>query len=174
MDTLTPESSPASARAFCSSAKSSLDSAVSASMVMVKMSSIMDCVMSRMSTLASPRTRVTPATMPGRFLPRTVMTIREDEISAMGNPFAWLRRARGAPLRYSVHHCTCLAPKGVCLLRRYTSATWVKARRGACSLRLATPPCTKTVNLLWDARRRGTIAKFVVLVGNQDALCADR
>ena len=88
MDTLTPESSPASARAFCSSAKSSLDSAVSASMVMVKMSSIMDCVMSRMSTLASPRTRVTPATMPGRFLPRTVMTIREDEISAMGNPFA--------------------------------------------------------------------------------------
>ena len=111
MDTLTPESSPASARAFCSSAKSSLDSAVSASMVMVKMSSIMDCVMSRMSTLASPRTRVTPATMPGRFLPRTVMTIREDEISAMGNPFAWLRRARGAPLRYSVHHCTCLAQK---------------------------------------------------------------
>ena len=88
MDTLTPESSPASASAFCSSAKSSLDSAVSASMVMVKMSSIMDCVMSRMSTLASPRTRVTPATMPGRFLPRTVMTIREDEISAMGNPFA--------------------------------------------------------------------------------------
>ena len=39
------------------------------------------------------------------------MTIREDEISAMGNPFAWLRRARGAPLRYSVHHCTCLAQK---------------------------------------------------------------
>ena len=32
----------------------------------------------------------------------------------------------------------------------------------------------KTVNLLWDARRRGTIAEFVVLVGNQDALCADR
>ena len=32
----------------------------------------------------------------------------------------------------------------------------------------------KTVNLLWDVRRRGTIAEFVVLVGNQDALCADR
>lgn len=32
----------------------------------------------------------------------------------------------------------------------------------------------KTVNLLWDTRRRGTIAEFVVLVGNQDALCADR
>ena len=32
----------------------------------------------------------------------------------------------------------------------------------------------KTVNLLWDTRRRGTIAEFVVLVGNQDALCAER
>ena len=32
----------------------------------------------------------------------------------------------------------------------------------------------KTVNLLWDVRCRGNITEFVVLVGNQDALCADR
>ena len=39
----------------------------------------------------------------------------------------------------------------------------------------ASPCCAeKTVNLLWDTRCRGTIAELVVLVGNQDALCADR
>lgn len=40
-----------------------------------------------------------------------------------GKPFRVLAARAGAPLRYSVHHCTCLAQKGARSLRRYMSAT---------------------------------------------------
>lgn len=57
----------------------------------------------------------------------------------------------------------------------YTSG-WYRSNYGHITQFDGSDSCRseKTVNLLWDTRRRGTIAEFVVLVGNQDALCADR
>ena len=76
-----------SGKRLLSSEKPNVEADTSAMRVMVKMSSMMLCVMSRISTLASDRTHVTPATMPGRFLPRTVMTTRLEEVSRHGVPF---------------------------------------------------------------------------------------
>ena len=82
----------------------------------------MDCVMSRMSTVGLAQDAGAPATMPGRFLPRTVMTIREDEISA----WETLSRdcgARGA-LRYgTVFIIVPVWRKKARSLRRYMPAT---------------------------------------------------
>ena len=44
-------------------------------------------VISRISTFASERMLVTPATIPGRFLPRTVMTTRLEGVSVMRGSF---------------------------------------------------------------------------------------
>ncbi len=72
-----------SGKRLLSSEKPNVEADTSAMRVMVKMfdNGLRDVA----DVDARPdRTRVTPATMPGRFLPRTVMTTRLEEVSAMG------------------------------------------------------------------------------------------